>query len=171
MSFAMRRMQFWKSPQDQPAWARPALLGIVALAALLYARNIANAGFEGFYSVAVKSMSVSWKAFFYGAFDPKATITLDKLAGSFVPQAISARVFGFHAWSLALPQVIEGVVSVLVMYRVVRRWAGAAAALLAAGIFAFTPVAASMFGHSMEDGALTLCLVLAADSWQRAVTG
>lgn len=26
-----------------------------------------------------------------------------------------------------------------------------------------------MFGHSMEDGALTMCLVLAADSWQRAV--
>ena len=26
-------------------------------------------------------MSVSWKAFFYGAFDPKATITIDKLAG------------------------------------------------------------------------------------------
>ena len=75
MSFAMRRMQFWKSPKDQPAWARPALLAVAALAALLYARNIANAGFEGFYSVAVKSMSVSWKAFFYGAFDPKATHT------------------------------------------------------------------------------------------------
>jgi 4-amino-4-deoxy-L-arabinose transferase-like glycosyltransferase len=169
MSFAMRRMQFWKSPQDQPAWARPALLAIAALAALLYARNIANAGFEGFYSVAVKSMSVSWKAFLYGAFDPKATITLDKLAGSFVPQAISARIFGFHAWSLALPQVIEGVISVLVMYRVVRRWAGPEAGLLAAGIFALTPVCVSMFGHSMEDGLLTMCLVLAADSCQRAM--
>jgi 4-amino-4-deoxy-L-arabinose transferase-like glycosyltransferase len=169
MSFAMPRPQFWKSPQDQPAWARPALLGIAAIAAILYARNIANAGFEGFYSVAVKSMSVSWKAFFYGAFDPKATITLDKLAGSFVPQAISARIFGFHAWSLALPQVIEGVISVLVMYRVMRRWAGPEAGLLAAGIFALTPVCVSMFGHSMEDGLLTMCLVLAADSCQRAM--
>jgi 4-amino-4-deoxy-L-arabinose transferase-like glycosyltransferase len=58
---------------------------------------------------------------------------------------------------------------VLVMYRVVRRWAGPVPGLLAAGIFAATPIAASMFGHSMEDGALTMCLVLAADSWQRAV--
>ena len=148
---------------------RPALLGIAAVAALLYARNLAGAGLAPFYSVAVKSMSVSWKAFFYGAFDPKATITIDKLAGSFLPQALSARIFGFHPWSLALPQVIEGVVSVLAMYRVVRRWAGPAAGLLAAGIFAATPIAASMFGHSMEDGALTMCLVLAADSWQRAV--
>jgi 4-amino-4-deoxy-L-arabinose transferase-like glycosyltransferase len=169
MSFAVRRLQVWKSPQDQPIWARPALLAIAAFAALLYARNIANAGFEGFYSVAVKSMSVSWKALLYGAFDPKATITLDKLAGSFVPQAISARIFGFHAWSVALPQVIEGIVSVLVMYRVVRRWAGPPAGLLAAGLFALTPVCVSMFGHSMEDGLLTMCLVLAADSCQRAM--
>jgi len=164
-----RRWEFWRSPEGQPPWARPALLGIAAVAALLYARNLAGAGLAPFYSVAVKSMSVSWKAFFYGAFDPRATITIDKLAGSFLPQALSARIFGFHPWSLALPQVIEGVVSVLVMYRVVRRWAGPVSGLLAAGIFAATPIAASMFGHSMEDGALTMCLVLAADSWQRAV--
>jgi 4-amino-4-deoxy-L-arabinose transferase-like glycosyltransferase len=165
-----RRWEVWRSPGGQPPWARPALLGVAAVAAVLYAWNIAQAGLAPFYSVAVKSMSESWKAFFYGAFDPKATITIDKLAGSFLPQALSARIFGFHPWSLALPQVIEGVVSVLVMYRVVRRWVGVVPGLLAAAIFALTPIAASMFGHSMEDGALTMCLVLAADSWQRAVT-
>ncbi len=145
------------------------LLGIAALAAALYAWNIRSSGYAFFYSTAVKSMSVSWKAFFYGALDPGATITLDKLAGSFVPQALSARIFGFHQWSLTLPQVVEGVVSVLVMHRVVRRWAGPVPAVLAAGLFALTPVVASMFGHPMEDGALTMCLVLAADAYQRAV--
>ena len=34
---------------------------------------------------------------------------------------------------------------------------------------AITPIAASVFGHSMEDGALIMCLVLAADAYQRAV--
>ena len=165
-----RRWELWRSPDDQPAWARPALLGIAAIAAALYAWNITSGGLAPFYSVAVKSMSVSWKAFFYGAFDPSATITIDKLAGSFLPQALSARIFGFSVWSLALPQVIEGVIAVLVMYRVVRRWAGPVPGILAAAIFTLTPVAASMFGHSMEDGALTLCLVLAADAYQRAVT-
>jgi 4-amino-4-deoxy-L-arabinose transferase-like glycosyltransferase len=164
------RWQVWRSPQGQPPWARPALLGIAAVAALLFAWNIADAGLAPFYSVAVKSMSVSWKAFFYGALDPKATITIDKLAGSFAPQALSARIFGYHPWSLALPQVIEGVIATLAMYRVVRRWAGPVPGLLAAGIFALTPIAASMFGHSMEDGLLTMCLVLAADAYQRAVT-
>jgi len=163
------RWQVWRSPDGQPPWARPALLGIAALAAALFAWNIVDAGLAPFYSVAVKSMSVSWKAFFYGALDPRATITIDKLAGSFAPQALSARIFGYHAWSLALPQVIEGVIATLAMYRVVRRWAGPVPGLLAAGIFALTPIAASMFGHSMEDGLLTMCLVLAADAYQRAV--
>jgi 4-amino-4-deoxy-L-arabinose transferase-like glycosyltransferase len=164
-----RRWEVWRSPYGQPRWARPVLLGIAAVAALLYAWNITEAGLAPFYSVAVKSMSESWKAFFYGAFDPQATITIDKLAGSFLPQALSARIFGFHPWSLALPQVIEGVIAVLVMYRVVRRWAGVVPGLLAAALFTLTPIAASMFGHSMEDGALTMCLVLAADAYQRAV--
>ena len=165
-----RRWEVWRSPAGQPGWARPALLGIAALAAALYAWNITQAGLAPFYSVAVKSMSESWKAFFYGALDPNATVTIDKLAGSFLPQALSARIFGFHAWSVALPQVIEGVVAVLAMYRVVRRWAGVVPGLLAAAIFTLTPIAASMFGHSMEDGALTMCLVLAADAYQRAVS-
>jgi 4-amino-4-deoxy-L-arabinose transferase-like glycosyltransferase len=165
-----RRWACWRSPEGQPAWARPVLLGIAAAAAAVFAWNITSAGLAPFYSVAVKSMSESWHAFFYGALDPQATITIDKLAGSFLPQALSARIFGFHPWSLALPQVIEGVISVLVMYRVVRRWAGVVPGLLAAGILALTPIAASMFGHSMEDGALTMCLVLAADSYQQAVT-
>ena len=163
------RYAFWRSPEDQPWWGRPLLLTIAVIAGALYSRNLINAGYAPVYSAAVKSMSVSWKAFFFGAADPGATFAIDKLAGSFVPQALAARIFGFHQWSLALPQVIEGVISVLVMYRVVRRWAGPAAGALASWIFSFTPVLASMFGHSMEDGALTMCLVLAADRYHYAI--
>nr|ADU56055.1 hypothetical protein CA37-32 [uncultured organism CA37] len=165
----LRRLAVWRSPADQPRWARPALLSIAFVALVLYAWNLRLVDYAPLYADAVKSMSESWKAFLFGAVDPEATYTLDKLAGSFVPQAISAKIFGYHAWSLALPQVIEGVISVLVMYRVVRRWAGVVPGLLAAGIFTLTPVAASMFGHSMADGALVMCLVLAVDAYQRAV--
>jgi 4-amino-4-deoxy-L-arabinose transferase-like glycosyltransferase len=166
-----RGWEVWKSPADQPRWARPALLAVAALAAVLYSWNITTSGYAPFYAVAARSMSESWKAFFYGALDPGATLTIDKLAGFLWPQALSARIFGFHAWSLTLPQVVEGVVTVLVTYRVVRRWSGPVPGLLAAGIMTLTPVLASMFGHSMEDGALTMCLVLAADACQRAVLG
>ncbi len=164
-----RRWEVWRSPDDQPAWARPALLGVAAAAAVLYAWNITRAGYAPFYSVAVKSMSESWKAFFYGAFDPQATSRSTSWPGRSSRRRCPRAIFGFSAWSLALPQFIEGIVSVLVMYRVVRRWAGTSPGLLAAGLFALTPIAASMFGHSMEDGALTMCLVLAADAYQRAV--
>jgi 4-amino-4-deoxy-L-arabinose transferase-like glycosyltransferase len=152
-------------------WRAAALLAICALTAALYAWNLTAAGYPPFYSMAARSMAGSWKAMLYGALDPSSTLTMDKLAGSFVPQALSARLFGFHAWSLALPQMLEGVAAVLVLHRAVRRWTGSRdAALLGALLLAFTPVVASMFEHSMEDGALTLCLVLAADRYQYAVT-
>ena len=164
-----RRWQVWRSPGDQPAWARPALLVVAAVTGGLFASVLRWPGYAPQYASAVRSMSESWKAFLYGAADLDSTSTMDKLAGSFLPQALSARVFGFHEWSLALPQVVEGVVTVLVAYRLVRRWFGPAAGLLGAALLGLTPVVTSVFGHGMEDGALTACLVLAADSWQRSV--
>ncbi|MEV5977438.1 glycosyltransferase family 39 protein [Streptomyces sp. NPDC052114] len=166
-----RRGEFWRSPSDQPRWARPSLLGIAALAALLYAWNITSSGYAPYYSVAARSMSESWKSFLFTTVDPEATVTLDKIGGFLWPQALSARVLGFHDWALTLPQCVMGVVAVLVLYRVVRRWQGPAAGLLAAGLLTVTPVAASMFGHAMMDGSLTMCLVLAADQYQKAVDG
>ncbi|WP_206302659.1 glycosyltransferase family 39 protein [Streptomyces sp. WAC 01529] len=164
-----RRGRFWRSPPDQPRWARPGLLGIAALAALLYAWNITSSGFAPYYSLAARSMSESWKAFLFTTVDPAATLTMDKIGGFLWPQALSARIFGFHDWALTLPQCVMGVISVLVMYRLVRRWQGPAAGLLASGLLTVTPVAASMFGHAMPDGSLTMCLVLAADQYQKAV--
>lgn len=158
----------WESPADQPRYARPALLAIVAVAGTLFAWGINHGHYHVFYANAVRSMAHSWKAFFFGSFDPANSITLDKLPGFLWPQALSARIFGFHPWALALPQVIEGVLGVLVLYRVVRRWAGVAAALTAAAIFTLTPVVAGVFRSPAEDGAFTLLLLLAADACQRA---
>jgi len=166
------RARFWRSPEGQPRWARPALLGVAALAGVLYTARIGEETFAIYYAPAVRSMSGSWHAFVLGAFDPAATVTLDKLAGSFLPQALAVRLLGFHGWVLALPQAVEGVLTVLVLYRMVRRWQGPAAGLLAAGLLALTPIAASAFGHPMEDALLVLALVLAADAVQAAlVTG
>ncbi|MEV7603418.1 glycosyltransferase family 39 protein [Kitasatospora sp. NPDC089797] len=158
----------WTSPEGQPGYARPVLLGIAAVAAVLYAWNIDRSQYHTFYADAVRSMTESWKAFLFGSFDPAGTITLDKLPGFLWPQALSARLFGFHPWALTLPQVVEGVLSVLVLYRVVRRWAGAEAGLLAAAAFTLTPVAAGLFRTAVEDAAFTLLLLLAADAAQRA---
>lgn len=158
----------WTSPPDQPRYARPALLLVAALAAVLFAWGIDRTGYHSFYANAVRSMSGSWRAFLFGSFDPANSITLDKLPGFLWPQALSARIFGFHAWALELPQVIEGVLSVLVLYRVVRIWAGVPAALFSVVAFTLTPVTSGVFRTPAEDAALTLLLLLAAEAGQRA---
>lgn len=145
------------------------LAGILVLAACMYGWEAAHVGFHGFYAVAVRSMTTGWHAFLYGALDPNASITIDKIPGFLWPQALSAMVFGFHPWSLALPQAVEGLVTVFALHAAVRRWIGPNGALLAAGIFALTPVVASLFGKVLEDAMLTCLLVLAAAAWQRAV--
>ncbi|MEU9476061.1 glycosyltransferase family 39 protein [Streptomyces sp. NPDC048191] len=113
-------------------------------------------------------MTESWKAFLYGSFDPGNSITLDKLPGFLWPQALSARVFGFHPWALVLPQVLEGVASLLVLHRLVNRWAGPNAALVADAAFLVTPVSVGLFRTAVEDPAFTLCVLLAAEATQRA---
>ncbi|MFL4952576.1 ArnT family glycosyltransferase [Streptomyces sp. MMS24-I31] len=162
------RRALWRSPADQPAYARPALLVITVLAAVLYAWGINHSQYQAFYASAVRSMTGSWKAFLYGSFDPGNSITLDKLPGFLWPQAISARIFGFHPWALILPQVAEGVGSLLVLHRLVRRWAGVPAALIADTAFLLTPVAVGLFRTAVEDPAFTLCMLLAAEATQRA---
>ena len=110
----------WRSPADQPAWARPALLALAAVAAVAYGWGMAGASVEPFYGAAARSMSESWHDFIFGAFDPAGTVTVDKLPGALWVQALSLRVFGFHIWALVLPQVVEGVLTILVLYRAVR---------------------------------------------------
>ncbi len=155
--------------RGNPRWV-PIALGIVVLfAGLVSAWNLARAGYSPFYSTAARSMSESWRAFAFGALDPGGSVTLDKLSGFLIPQAISARLFGFHAWSIALPQVIEGMVTVAASYVVATRWRGYRVGLLAAAATATTPLFASMFGHVMEDGLLTMSLALAFLCWQSSV--
>src|SRR6516225_1064209 len=162
-------LQFWRSPDDQPAWARPALLAVAALAALTYAWGMGSDTLETFYAAAVRSMSQSWHNFFFAAFDPWGTVSVDKLPGAFWVQALSVRLFGFHAWSVALPQAIEGILTVLVLYRAVRRVAGAGAGLFAAAVLAATPVTVLLNRGNISDSLLILLLVLAADATTAAL--
>ena len=152
-----------------PVWARWSLAAIMSSSAVLFFADLLAAGFSDFYATGAKSMSVSWRAFFFGAFDPNATITLDKLSGFLIPQALSARLFGFSAWSLAMPQAIEGLITIAAVFWIANRWLGPAGAVVSATLFAFTPLLVSMFSHPMEDSMLTMFTVLSVAAWQRAI--
>ncbi|WP_219812990.1 glycosyltransferase family 39 protein [Rathayibacter sp. AY1C2] len=153
----------------EPWWARLTLLAILCGSTVLTGWNLARGGDAVFYEAAARSMSESWHALAFGAFDPAATVTLDKLAGFAVPQALSIRLFGMSTSSIALPQLIEGLITVAACSVVGLRWGSRGLGLVAAAAAASTPIFVSMFGHPMEDGLLTAALAVALVWWQRAV--
>jgi 4-amino-4-deoxy-L-arabinose transferase-like glycosyltransferase len=157
------RIQIWRSPPNQPAWARPSLLVVAALAAFAYCWQVGTT-IEIYYAAAVRSMSDNWHNFSFGAFDPAGTISLDKLPGSLWVQALSVRLFGFHEWAIMLPQAIEGALTVLVLFHAVRRLAGPLAALIAAFVLAASPATVALDRGNIPDSLMILLVVLAADS-------
>jgi 4-amino-4-deoxy-L-arabinose transferase-like glycosyltransferase len=149
--------------KGRPWWAIAGLTAIALLALLLYTWSLSRNGMaNSYYAAAVKSATVSWRAFFFGSLDPGSFITVDKPPLAIWVMALSARIFGFSTWSLLLPQALAGVASVLVLHRLVRRWRGEAAALFAAIALALTPVAVLIFRYNNPDALLTLLLLLAA---------
>src|SRR6185503_12767814 len=105
----------------------------LAVAAFFRLYDLTAAGFGNqYYAATVKSMTTSLAAFLYGSFDPGLFVSVDKPAPGLWPQAIAARLFGFSSLTLLLPQAICGVLSVAVLYVIVRRAHGALAATIAA---------------------------------------
>jgi 4-amino-4-deoxy-L-arabinose transferase-like glycosyltransferase len=141
------------------------LLVIAAVAAWSYAwRADRPVNIEIYYAAAARSMTAGMSNFFFGAFDPAGTVTTDKLPGALWLQGISAGVFGPHNWALVLPQVIEGTLTVLVLYRAVRQVAGPPAGLVAAGLLAVSPAAVALDRGNISDTLMILLAVMAADS-------
>lgn len=155
--------------EGTPTWAWPVLLVIAALSALAYGWGIEQAPLEPYYEAAVRSMSTSWHDFFYGAFDPAGTITLDKLPGAFWLQALSVRIFGFHTWAIVLPQVIAGVLAIIFLFRAVERLMGTWAGLVSASLLALSPATVALNRGNISDTDMVLFLVLAANSVSAAI--
>jgi 4-amino-4-deoxy-L-arabinose transferase-like glycosyltransferase len=153
-----------------PAWVRPALIALLVGTGVLYIWGLSASGWSNsFYSAAVQAGSKSWKAFFFGSFDSSNFITVDKPPASLWVMELSARIFGVNSWSILVPQALEGVATVGVLYACVRRWFTPGAALLAGGAMAVTPVATLMFRFNNPDAFLTLLLAGAAYATIRAL--
>ena len=157
----------WRDRFHAPTRSGWITLAIALLAAGLYTWGLGEAGVaNSYYTAAVKSMSESWKAFFYGSIDAGSFITVDKPPAALWLMALSARIFGFSTWSMLLPEAAAGVGSVLILHRLVREWMGNVAAHLAALALAVTPVAVVMFRYNNPDALLTLlCLGAAWAMW------
>jgi 4-amino-4-deoxy-L-arabinose transferase-like glycosyltransferase len=162
----------WTGRDGDPRWVRPALLALLAATAALYLWGLGASGWaNSYYSAAVQAGTRSWKAFFFGSFDAANFITVDKAPAFLWPMELSARLFGLSSWSILVPQALEGVAAVGLLYAAVRRWFSPAAALLAGTVLALTPISALMFRFNNPDALLTLLLVAAAYAVVRALEG
>jgi 4-amino-4-deoxy-L-arabinose transferase-like glycosyltransferase len=139
------------------------------VAGFLYSWD-ATSNLEVYYAATVRSMSTSWHDFFFAAFDPRGTITVDKLPGAFWVQALAVRVFGLHAWAIVAPQVAAGIASVVVLYHAVRRLAGPVAGLAGAAVLVLSPATVALNRGNVPDTLMVLLLLLAADATVTAVT-
>ncbi|WP_020075592.1 glycosyltransferase family 39 protein [Cryocola sp. 340MFSha3.1] len=158
---ALRRIV--RGREGAARWERPALLGLLAVTALLYLWDLAASGYaNSFYSAAVQAGSVNWEAFFYGSSDAANSITVDKPPASLWIMALSVRLFGLSSWSILVPEALMGVATVGLVYATVRRRFSAQTALLAGGVLAITPVAALMFRFNNPDALLVLLLTFSA---------
>ncbi|MDT0262155.1 glycosyltransferase family 39 protein [Jatrophihabitans sp. DSM 44399] len=145
---------------DDPAWVRPSVLGLLLATALLYLWGLGASGYaNSFYSAAAQAGSASWKAMFFGSSDAANSITVDKPPGALWIMALSVRIFGLNSWSILVPQALEGVAAVGMLYLAVRRTSGAAAGILAGAVLAVTPVAALMFRFNNPDSLLLLLMI------------
>src|SRR5687767_8335445 len=98
-------------PAAMPARAfdreRLALLGVLALAAVLCLWNLTISGYSNeYYAAAAKAGSESWTAWFFGSLDPGSFITVDKPPLSLWLMGLSARALGFSSFSVLLPQAL-----------------------------------------------------------------
>ena len=81
---------------------------------------------------------------------------------------VSVRLFGLSSWSILVPQALEGVAAVALLYAAVRRVPTPTAGLLAGAVLATTPVAALMFRYDNPDALLVLLMTAAAYATVRA---
>src|SRR5579859_2366399 len=139
-------------------------LGVVLLISLFV--NFYNLGQNGFgnlyYATGVRSMADNFHNFFFASYDPGGFVTLDKPPLGFWLQIISVKIFGFTPFAVLFPQALAGVLTVLVLYVLVRRHFGFTAALLASLALAVSPLSVATNRDATIDSTLVLTLLLGA---------
>ena len=140
-----------------------AILAIMILSATLHLWDISSIGDSNtYYTAAVESMTQSWHNFFYASAEPGGSVTVDKPPLGLQIETIFALVFGVSGFSTVLPNILAGVLSVPLLYHLVKKHFGTLAGIVAALVVAATPVVFAADRNNTQDGLLTFFLLLAA---------
>ena len=150
----MKKLKFTKE--------RFALCIILGISAILNFANLTIEGYgNGYYAAGVKSMLMNFKNFFFVSFDPAGFVSIDKPPLGFWIQTISAKIFGFSGWSILFPEALAGVISVGILYYIVKRSFGEIAGLISALCLAITPVFVATSRNNTIDNLLIVTLLFA----------
>jgi 4-amino-4-deoxy-L-arabinose transferase-like glycosyltransferase len=141
--------------------ATAALCAITALALALRVAHLAAVPGNSFYDAAVRSMSLSWHNFFYGAFEPGAQVSVDKTPVDLWLQVAAVKLFGFGPVAMRLPEALGGTLAVPLLYDAVRRPFGRLAGLGAATTLAVLPISV-LTSHSDTMDSLMMLLDVGA---------
>jgi len=125
-----------------------------------YAINKYGYGNE-YYAAAIKSMTQSFKNFFFVSFDPSGMVSIDKPPVGFWLQAISVLIFGYHGWAMLLPQALAGTGSCIMVCILVSKHFGRPSGLIASFIFSFTPAVVVASRNNTIDMQLIFVLLIA----------
>jgi 4-amino-4-deoxy-L-arabinose transferase-like glycosyltransferase len=138
------------------------LLGaITAAAAALRLVLIGKVQPDPFYDAAVRSMGLSWHNFFFGAFEPAASVSIDKPPVDLWLQVLSVKLFGFSNSALKLPEAFAGIAAVPLLFLAVRRMWSTTAGLAAAVSLAVLPVEVITSRSDTMDAVMMVLIVLA----------
>jgi 4-amino-4-deoxy-L-arabinose transferase-like glycosyltransferase len=150
-------------------WHLLLLSAVLALSAFLDLSRLTSEGYGNvYYAATVKDMLDSWYNFFFASYDA-GFVSVDKPPLGFWIQATSAYLFGFHGWSILLPQALAEVLSVALLYHLVGRSFGPVAGLLAALALALTPISVATSRNNNLESLLVLAVLLAAWAFILAV--
>lgn len=141
------------------------IIALFFIAALSFALNfyaISNNGTGNeYYAACIKSMTQSFRNFFFVSFDPAGMVSVDKSPLGLWAQAISVLIFGYHGWAMLLPQVLAGTASCLMIYVLSAKYFGRPAGLVSSLIFALTPAVVVASRNNTMDMQLIFVLLLA----------
>src|SRR5436190_7417850 len=152
-----------------PLWRRLALAVVMIFSIFMNFYQLGQNGFGNlYYASAIRSMLDNLHNFLYVSFDPGGFVSIDKPPLGFWLQAASAKIFGFTPFSIFLPQALAGVLSVLLLYHLVRRHFGVVAGLLAALALAISPISVVTNRNNTIDSTLVLTMLLGAWTVMRA---
>jgi len=150
-----------RARQREPAWVWAALALITLGAALLRLLYINRVSPDPFYDAAVRSMGLSWHNFFFGAFEPGGSVSIDKPPVDLWLQVASVKLFGFSSSTLKLPEIAAGIAAVPLLFAAVRRMWSVEAGLAAAVGLAVLPVEVITSRSDTMDAVMMALIVLA----------